>query len=91
MASAPTTRLISLIAASGKRSVGDGSGSSGKKRASGGGAASVGAGIAPLAIDADRGATPVLVTIDADDLYTVFDPVGLNKQWTVTEVLRVKQ
>ena len=91
MASAPKTRLISLIAASGKRSVGDGSGSSGKKRASGGGAASAGAGIAPLAIDADRGATPVLVTIDADDLYTVFDPVGLNKQWTVTEVLRVKQ
>ena len=31
------------------------------------------------------------MTIDADDLYTVFDPVGLNKQWTVNEVLRVKQ
>ena len=91
MASAPTTRLISLIAASGKRSVGDGRGSSGRSRASGGGAAPAGAGIAPLAIDADRGASPTLVRIDVDDLYTVFDPVGLNKQWTVTEVLRVKQ
>ena len=91
MASAPTTRLISLIAASGKRSVGDGRSSSGRSRSSGGGAAPAGAGIAPLAIDADRGASPTLVRIDADDLYTVFDPVGLNKQWTVTEVLRVKQ
>ena len=74
MASAPKTRLISLIAASGRRSVGDGSGSSGKKRTSGGGAASAGAGIAPLAIDADRGASPTLVRIDVGDLYTVFDP-----------------
>ena len=91
MASAPKARLISLIAASGKLSVGDGSSSSGKKRSSGGGAVSAGAGIAPWAFDADRGAAPVLVTIDADDLYTAFDPDGLNKQWTVNEVLRVKQ
>ena len=85
MASAPTTRLISLIAASGKRSVGDGRSSSGRSRSSGGGAAPAGAGIAPLAIDADRGASPTLVRIDVDDLYTVFDPVGLNKQWTVSD------
>ena len=91
MASAPKKRLVSLIAASGKRSVGDDSGSSGKKRSSGSGAATAGPGIAPLAIDAGRGTTPVRVTIDADDLYTVFDPVGLNKQWTINEVLRVKQ
>ena len=93
MASTPQTRLIALIAASGNRSsVGGGSGSSGRNRSSGGGAAAAaGVGLAPWAFVADRAASPVLVTIDADDLYCAFDPDGLNKQWTVNEVLRVKQ
>ena len=89
MASTPQSRLVALIAASGKRSMGDGSGSSGRKNSSGGGAAAAAvAGLAPRAFDANRPASPTLMTIDADDLYTVFVPVGLNKQWTVNEVLR---
>ena len=92
MASSTQAQLTALIAASGKRSVGDGGGSSGKRRGSGGGAAAAaGVGIKPRMFDADRGATPVLVTIDAADLYTVFDPDGLNKQWTVNVVVQVKQ
>ena len=39
MAATPHTRLITLIAASGKRSIDGGSGSSGKRRSGGGGAA----------------------------------------------------
>ena len=89
--SAPQARLIVLIAASGNRSVGGGSSSSGRKRSSGGGAAAAGVGLAPREFDADHAASPVLVTIDADDLYHVFDPDGLNKRWTVNEVLRVKK
>ena len=92
MASTPQARLITLIAASGKRSVGGGSGSSGKRRSGGGGAAAAAVvGLTPRAFDAERTAAPILVTIEADDLYTVFDPDGLNKQWTVNEVMRVKQ
>ena len=87
-ATTPQTRLVALIAASGNRPWGGSSSSSGRKRGSGGGAgAAAGAGIAPLAFSADRGAAPILTTIDADDLYTVFDPDGLSQQWTVNEAL----
>ena len=80
MASTPHARLITLIAASGKRSIGGGSGSSGKRRSGGSGAAAAAVvGLTPRAFDAERTATSVLVTIEADDLYTVFDPDGLNK------------
>ena len=90
-ATTPQTRLIALIAASGNRALG-GSSSSSKKRCSGGGAgAAVGVGIAPRAFGHDRGAAPALVTIDAGDLYTAFDPDGLDKQWTVNKVLRVTE
>ena len=76
----PQTRLIALIAASGNRSLGGSSSSSGGKKSGGGAGAAAGAGLAPRAFDADRGAAPVLLTIDADDLYTAFDPDGLSKQ-----------
>ena len=80
MAATPHARLITLIAASGKRSVGSGGGSSGKRRSCGGGAAAAAVvGLTPRAFDNERPAAPVLVTIEADDLYTVFDPDGLNK------------
>ena len=92
MATPSQARLITLIAASGKRSMGDSRGSSGRKRSGGGGAAAAAtAGIAPRPFGADRTSSPSLMTIDADELYTMFDPPGLNKQWTVNEVLRVKQ
>ena len=83
---APQARLIALIAASGNRSVGGSSSTLSRNKSGGGGAAGVG--LAPRAFGADRAAAPILLTIDADDLYTVFDPDGLNKQWTVNEVLR---
>ena len=90
-ATTPQKRLIALIAASGNRSLG-GSSSPSKKRGSGGGAGAVaGAGITPLAFGDDRGAAPALITIDADDLYTVFDPDGLSREWTVNEVLCVAE
>ena len=92
MATPSQARLITLIAASGKRSMGDSRGSSGRKRSGGGGAAAAAtAGIAPRPFGADRTSSPSLMTIDADELYTMFDPPGLNKRWTVNEILRVKQ
>ena len=72
-AAGAATRLIAplIAASSGNRSVGVGDkGSSSRKRSSGGGAAAAaGVGLAPRAFDADRAAAPVLVAIDAGDLY----------------------
>ena len=69
MAATPHARLITLIAASGKRSIGSGSGSSGKRRSDGGGAAAaIVVGITPRAFDDERPAAPILVTIEAGDL-----------------------
>ena len=88
--SAPQTRLVALIAASGNRSLPGGSSSSGKKRGSGTDSADD-ARIEPLAFGVGRGVAPILITINADNICTVFDPDGLSKQWTVNEVLRVAE
>ena len=69
MSAIPHSRLITLIAASGKRSIDSGSGSSGKRRSGGSGAAAAAAaGLTPSAFDAERTAAPILVTIEADEL-----------------------
>lgn len=74
-------RLIALVAASGNRSAGGRSSSSGRKKSGGGTAAATSAGVVPQAFGADRiAAAPALVTIDADDLYAVFDPDGWAQQ-----------
>ena len=62
-----------------------GSASSGGGRVSKGGLA---AGTAPNRIGADRNGAPV-EEVDADDLYKVYDPVGLQKKWSIHEVARV--
>ena len=87
-------RLARLLERNGQSALGAGlkqrfaksSGSAG----SGGSATKGGlaAGTAPDRFGADRNSAPV-EEIDADDLYKVFDPVGLQKKWSVSEVARV--
>ena len=59
--------------------------------ASGGGRGSRGglaAGTSPNRFGADRASAQVEV-VEADNLYKVYDPVGLNEKWTIHEVARV--
>ena len=59
--------------------------------ASGGGRGSRGglaAGTAPNRFGSDRASAQVEV-VEADNLYKVYDPVGLNEKWTIHEVARV--
>ena len=45
-------------------------------------------GTAPNHIGADRNGAPV-EEVEAGDLYKLYDPVGLQKKWSVHEVARV--
>ena len=59
--------------------------------ASGGGRGSTGglaAGTPPDRFGADRNSNPV-EEIDVDELYKVYDPVGLQRKWSEGEVARV--
>ena len=47
------------------------------------------AGTSPEAFDYERHHGVGTVTIEADDLYSIFDPGGFDKSWTVKEVARV--
>ena len=63
-----------------------GSGSRGGAGGAGGGLA---AGTPPNRFDHGRSADDALTTIESDDLYSRFDPAGLDKKWTEKEVARV--
>ena len=46
------------------------------------------AGTAPNRIGADRNGTAV-EEIEAGELYSVYDPVGLQRKWSISEVARI--
>ena len=87
-------RLAQLLEKNGQSALGadlrsrirssSGSASGGSRAATGG----LAAGTPPDRIGSDRNGSPV-EEIDVGELYKVYDPVGLQKKWSIGEVARV--